>query len=72
LAISRLTKKKGDTYDEYIEKVANNWIARRVKIADLTHNMDTDRLPEGNIDEYDFKRWDKYRRALVRLKREEK
>lgn len=58
------------TYEEYIERVARNPIARIVKIADLTHNMDTGRLPEGEIDEKDYERWDKYRRALVRLKKE--
>lgn len=70
-AVECLTKYSEDTYDEYIERVARNWIARRVKIADLTHNMDTGRLPEGDIGQRDFDRWDKYRRALVRLKRED-
>lgn len=69
--IRRLSKLSDETYDEYIERVAEDWIARRVKIADLTHNMDTGRLPEGEIQEKDFLRWDKYRRALVRLKRED-
>ena len=57
------------TYEEYIDRVARNPIARIVKIADLTHNMDTGRLPEGDIEEKDFERWDKYRRALVKLKK---
>jgi (p)ppGpp synthase/HD superfamily hydrolase len=59
------------TYEEYIERVARDPIARIVKIADLTHNMDTGRLPENEIGDRDFTRWDKYRRALVRLKRED-
>lgn len=69
--IDTLTKYKDDDYGDYIERVAKNWMARRIKIADLTHNMDTGRLPEGDIGEKDFERWDKYRRSLVRLKRED-
>lgn len=67
-AVDALTKGYGEDYTIYIERVALDWMARRVKIADLTHNMDTGRLPEGDITEKDFVRWDKYRRALVRLK----
>jgi (p)ppGpp synthase/HD superfamily hydrolase len=70
-ALEALTRPMGYPYADYIENIAQtNWIAREVKIADLTHNMDVTRLPEGEIGELDFKRWDKYRKALVRLKRE--
>lgn len=68
-AVTSMTKERDEDYSDYIERVARNPIARLVKIADLTHNMDTGRLPEGDIGEKDFERWDKYRRALVRLKR---
>lgn len=61
------TGQKEDYLGEYIPRIERNWIARLVKIADLTHNMDPTRLPQGEIVEYDFERWDKYRRALVRL-----
>lgn len=71
LRVLALTKKLGEPYDAYIERVAKDRLARRIKIADLTHNMDTGRLPEGDIGEKDYERWDKYRRALVRLKRED-
>jgi (p)ppGpp synthase/HD superfamily hydrolase len=69
-ALDAMTKLRSENYIEYIERVAQNPIARVVKIADLTHNMDTGRLPEGDIGEPDYQRWDKYRRALVRLKRD--
>jgi (p)ppGpp synthase/HD superfamily hydrolase len=65
-------KRKGEeAYDEYIERVAQNSLARRVKIRDLTHNMDPRRIPAGQIVDADFKRWDKYRKALIRLERED-
>lgn len=68
--------KRGDynnrePYDEYLERVAANWMARIVKIADLSHNLDAFRLPSAKIGERDFERWDKYHRALVRLTQEE-
>lgn len=67
-AIDALTHQRHETYDDYIGRVERDWIARIVKIADLTHNMDPRRLPSGEITQVDFDRWDKYRRALVRLR----
>ncbi len=68
-AVEALTKRpRGEeTYDEYLERVSRNWIARIVKIADLSHNLDAFRMPSGKIGERDFERWDKYHRALVQL-----
>jgi (p)ppGpp synthase/HD superfamily hydrolase len=76
-AVDALTKYPRDgeyeeTYDEYLRRVAKNWMARIVKIADLSHNLDAFRLPKGKIGEHDFKRWDKYHRALVFLTKEER
>lgn len=72
-ALDALTHKpKGEeTYEEYIERVADNYLARKVKVKDLTHNMDPRRIPVGEIIDKDFQRWDKYRRALIRLERED-
>lgn len=74
-AVDALTKRKPfgttplgiETYTEYLERVSQNWIARIVKIADLSHNLDAFRLPTGKISGKDFERWDKYHRALVFL-----
>jgi (p)ppGpp synthase/HD superfamily hydrolase len=65
-AITKRPKDWGETYEEYLERVSKNWIARIVKIADLSHNLDAFRLPT-KIGERDFERWDKYHRALVFL-----
>lgn len=72
-ALNALTHRpKGEeTYEEYIERVAQNYLARRVKIRDLTHNMDPRRIPAGQIVDKDFHRWDKYRKALIRLERQD-
>lgn len=71
-ALEALTHGDDDeSYEDYVERVAQNYLARRVKIADLTHNMDPRRLPLRAIEEKDLDRWAKYRRALVRLERED-
>jgi (p)ppGpp synthase/HD superfamily hydrolase len=70
-AITKLPKPMVETYDDYLTRVEGNWMARIAKIADLSHNMDAFRLPSGQIGERDFKRWDKYHRALVRLMKSE-
>lgn len=60
-----------EPYDEYLVRVSEDWIARIVKIADLSHNLDAFRIPSTKITERDFKRWDKYHRALILLTRTE-
>lgn len=68
-AVIALTHRKDETYDEYIDRVSLNWLARVVKIVDLMHNMDPRRIPADQIVDKDFARWDKYRRALIKLER---
>jgi (p)ppGpp synthase/HD superfamily hydrolase len=64
VTLAYMTKEKGEDYlGSYIERVAQNTIARIVKICDLTHNMDPRRLPLTAIEEKDLDRWHKYRQA---------
>jgi len=46
-ALKLLTHKKGVPYLEYVENIkrSGNAVAKRVKLADLKHNMDLTRLP---------------------------
>lgn len=60
-----------EPYEEYIERVSRSWLARLVKLCDLSHNLEAWRIPSGKITERDYKRWDKYHRAFVRLMRED-
>jgi (p)ppGpp synthase/HD superfamily hydrolase len=69
-ALLALTKKPNEPYYTYIERIAENSLAKKVKIADLTHNMDPRRIPATQIVDKDYKRWEKYRRALIRLERD--
>lgn len=40
-----ITKIDGELYGDYIIRVMNNILATLAKIADMTHNMDMERLP---------------------------
>ena len=60
-AINLLTK-KDDNYETYINKISKNKIAKKVKIADLKHNLDITRIT--NPEEKDYQRITKYKKAL--------
>lgn len=64
-ALRLLTKKSDDDYFKYVKWIANNAIARKVKLADLEDNMDLSRLSE--ITDDDRKRLKKYQKAKERL-----
>ena len=64
-AVVCLTKTEGEDYGEYIERICRNPLAARVKLADLTDNMDLNRLP--GLTPKDFQRLEKYLRAKSRV-----
>lgn len=64
-AVSAITKVKEEPYNKYLSRVKANPIARLVKIADLTHNMDLSRLPV--VTEKDLARKEKYVKAKAFL-----
>ena len=64
-ALDCLTKRKNETYEDFIERVRVSPLARRVKIADLEDNLDIRRLPK--LGEQEFERLRKYRRAWAQL-----
>lgn len=61
-SVRLMTKTKTLTYEEYLKRLKADESARHVKIADLKHNMDLSRIPEPA--EKDYKRLEKYKRAL--------
>lgn len=61
-----LTHDKGTPYQDYIKKISENQVAKKVKIADLTHNSDLTRL--NNVDDAVLERIKKYKRAIKFLK----
>ena len=65
VALLCLTRREGEDYMRYIERVCKNPLAVRVKYADLEDNMDLRRIPEPT--EGDFARLEKYKRAKMRI-----
>ena len=47
-AVILLTRDRGMTYKEYIKDLSKNPISRKVKIADILHNIDPGRLFPGD------------------------
>ncbi len=45
-AVLSVTRREGETYEDYVRRAAMNPIGREVKIADLEDNMNVFRLPE--------------------------
>ena len=65
-AVAAMThEKESESYDDYLQRVRQNPIALRVKINDLTDNMDTRRL--NRLSESDFARMLKYYRVYKLL-----
>jgi guanosine-3',5'-bis(diphosphate) 3'-pyrophosphohydrolase len=65
-AVDAITKRPGEPYEGYLARVKANPVALRVKIADMTDNMDLGRIP--NPTEKDRQRLEKYQRILPELK----
>jgi (p)ppGpp synthase/HD superfamily hydrolase len=61
-ALHSVTKRPGETYDEFVLRAASNPIGRSVKLADLADNCDLSRM--ANPTAKDFKRLEKYRHAI--------
>lgn len=64
LAIDAITKNENEKYFEYIERVKLNAIARKVKIEDLKHNLDPDRISLVENSESLKKRYEKALKIL--------
>jgi (p)ppGpp synthase/HD superfamily hydrolase len=65
-ALDCLTKRDGETYEAFIERVRPHPLARRVKLADLEDNMDVRRLL--TVGPKETERLARYRAAWARLK----
>jgi hypothetical protein len=67
-ALDALTRRKGESYEAFIERIAKDRLATRVKLLDLAHNSDLSRLAAPT--DADRERVEKYRRSSARLRRE--
>ncbi len=68
-AVDHLTRREGEDYLTYIERLKPNPIARKVKLADLEDNMDLRRLP--TLSAKDVERLARYHQVWVMLKQME-
>ncbi len=64
-AVDCLTKRDGLPLADYLYRVKTNPLARRVKLADLSHNSDISRIPDPK--EKDFRRVERYHRETAYL-----
>jgi (p)ppGpp synthase/HD superfamily hydrolase len=64
-ALDAITKRSGEDYETYLQRVMGNELALRVKIADMTDNLDISRIE--NPTTKDFDRLKKYQATLPRL-----
>ena len=53
VAVDCLTRRDGEAYDAFVERLAPNALARRVKLADLADNLDLLRLPQVTRDDFE-------------------
>ena len=60
-----LTRRQGETYQNYISRIGENPAACRIKLADIADNLDPRRLP--SLTPSDKKRMEKYQKAQTYL-----
>ncbi len=73
-ALDCLTRREGESYEEFVARLKPNPLARRVKLADLDDNLDVRRLAArgsgGTLGPQDLERLNRYlaaRRSLLGL-----
>ena len=62
-----LTRRDGEDYQTYIERVKKDPLATEVKIADLHHNLETLHVDEWTSKDERFRKFCKYQNALQYL-----
>jgi (p)ppGpp synthase/HD superfamily hydrolase len=65
-ALMLLTHEKDVPYEEYVERIKPNSLAKKVKLTDLEDNSDIKRL--SSVEDKDLERLRKYHRAWLILK----
>ena len=68
-AVDAISRRNGEPWSDYLERVAANPMARQVKISDLIDNSNLSRIPHVTLK--DVERQKKYNKALKKLLEEE-
>jgi len=64
-AVQLLSKVSGETYDQFIDRIVDNSLASKVKLADIEDNINILRLE--SVGEKDLERVAKYHRAWKKI-----
>ena len=64
--VDHLTRREGESYDDYVARAGSHPVARKIKLADLEDNMDIRRLRE--LDCQNILRLKKYHSAWRKLR----
>ena len=64
-AVDAISRREGESWEDYLERVKRDPVARRVKISDLIDNSNLSRIPHVTLK--DVERQAKYNRALREL-----
>ena len=64
-ALDHLTRRDGESYEQFIQRIKPHQLAVRVKLGDLRDNMDIRRA--GELDEKALERFQRYRAAWFEL-----
>jgi hypothetical protein len=64
-AVDCLTRREGESYQEFVERVRTNPVARQVKVADLEDNMNIRRM--NRLGAKELERLEKYHKAWLVL-----
>ena len=67
-AIDSVTRRDGESYDDFLLRAGRDAIGLRVKLADLEDNCDITRIAKPTYG--DLARMEKYRRAIEQLQRQ--
>jgi (p)ppGpp synthase/HD superfamily hydrolase len=69
-AVEALTKRKGESYEDYLRRISENPLAIKVKMADLEHNTDITRFDSpSDTDKLRAEKYVQRRNMLVELVR---
>lgn len=65
-ALDCITKRKGETYGAFIDRVLTNPLATQIKLYDMEDNLNRDRIPYPTPkDEARFRKYEKYHKVIL-------
>ena len=70
-ALECVTKRRGESYGTFIDRVLTNPLATQVKLYDMEDNMNRDRIPYPTLkDEARFRKYEKYHKVILQQLKE--